>query len=137
MTDSSKSIEQLENDVWETVEFPTELVEKCYAYRKIPVQDLTGKQLRVLISQAIGIPFILSKTIAILKSNILIEVEYFPGDLLSTVLKIPNWPDTIMRNDFKIFLQDQIDSVRINNHANELRQIVRDIDQFISVNEIR
>ncbi|MFD2588094.1 contact-dependent growth inhibition system immunity protein [Croceitalea marina] len=52
----TKSIEQLEKDIWKNPsEFPTNLVEKCYRYRKISIAELTDEQIRLLISQEIGI----------------------------------------------------------------------------------
>jgi len=48
----TKSIEQLEKDIWKNPsEFPTDLVEKCYRYRKISITELTNEQIRLLISQ--------------------------------------------------------------------------------------
>ncbi len=56
----SKSIEQLENDYWkEPAEFPTNLVKRCFEYRKIKVSELTIEQIRLLISQKIGIEFLI------------------------------------------------------------------------------
>ena len=49
------SIEELEKDKWKEPDFfPTDLVEKCFKYRKIPVKDLTTEQLRTLIGQNMG-----------------------------------------------------------------------------------
>ena len=51
---TSKSIEQLENNVWETPnEFLTDLIKRCYEYRKISIAQLTTEQMRLLISQKI------------------------------------------------------------------------------------
>ncbi|WP_299209297.1 hypothetical protein [uncultured Dokdonia sp.] len=37
----TKSIEQLEKDVWKNPsEFQSDLVEKCYSYRKISISEL-------------------------------------------------------------------------------------------------
>ena len=61
----SKSIEQLENDYWkEPPEFPTNLVKRCFEYRKIKVSELTIEQIRLLISQKIGIEFLIGIALA-------------------------------------------------------------------------
>jgi hypothetical protein len=85
---TNKSLEELENDYWKDVEFPSTLVERCYAYRKIPVKDLSAEQLRLLIGQKIGLPFLIPPSIAMLKDNILAEGDFYPGDLLDALLNL-------------------------------------------------
>jgi len=59
MITNSKSIEQLENNCWtDEIEFPSNLVLNCHKYRKIPIKDLTTEQIRLLISQKIGIEYL-------------------------------------------------------------------------------
>jgi hypothetical protein len=47
----TKSIEQLENDYWKDIEFPTGLVGRCYRYRRIPIGNLIVGQIRTLITE--------------------------------------------------------------------------------------
>ena len=92
----SKSIEQLENDYWkEEIEFPSNLVINCHKYRKIPIKNLTIEQLRLLISQKIGIEYLTEIAIEKLEQNILAEGDLYEGDLLEAVLGLPNefWTD--------------------------------------------
>lgn len=85
-----KSLEQLENNVWrEPIEFESNLVRHCYQYRKIPLQDLTIEQLRLLISQKVGIDHLIKIAIEKLKENILAEGDFYPGDLLNAVIQLP------------------------------------------------
>lgn len=87
---SSKSIEQLENDYWKKPsEFPTNLVKKCFEYRKIKVSELTIAQIRLLISQKIGFEHIIPIALDKLEQNVLIEGELYEGDVLESVSKIP------------------------------------------------
>jgi hypothetical protein len=83
------SIEQLENDYWKDVGFPSNLVEKCFYYRKIPVSELSVEQLRLLIGQQIGLPYTVPKAISVLQGDILAEGDYYPGDLLNSLLGLP------------------------------------------------
>ena len=92
-----KSIEQLENYYWKDVNFPSTLVERCFAYRKIPISDLTAEQLRLLISQQIGLPYLIARAVGMLQHDILTEGEYYPGDLLNSLISLNakewvNWP---------------------------------------------
>lgn len=85
----NKSIEQLENDIWpESGEFPSGLIKRCYAYRKIPIGSLSHEQLRTLISQDIGIKHLLPIVIEILEANPLAEGDFYQGDLLEATLRI-------------------------------------------------
>ncbi|RBP29099.1 hypothetical protein DFR65_106120 [Oceanihabitans sediminis] len=90
MKTNSKSIEQLENDYWkDEIEFPSNLVINCHKYRKIPIKDLTIEQLRLLISQKIGIEYLAELAIKKLELNILAEGDLYEGDLLQAVLSLP------------------------------------------------
>ncbi len=87
---STKSIEQLEKDIWKNPsEFPTDLIEKCYHYRKISIAELTNEQIRLLISQKIGIEYLIGIALEKLKQNILTECDFYEGDLLVAVSNLP------------------------------------------------
>ena len=84
-----KSIEQLENNYWKKEsEFPTTLIEKCFEYRKIKLSELSTEQIRLLISQEIGIDFLIEIAIKKLEQNIIAEGNLYEGDLLDSVSKI-------------------------------------------------
>ncbi|MCI2230473.1 contact-dependent growth inhibition system immunity protein [Polaribacter sp. MSW13] len=86
-----KSIEQLENNYWkEESEFPTNLVKRCFEYRKIKLSELTIEQIRLLISQEIGIEFLIGIALEKLELNIIAEGNLYEGDLLDSVSKISN-----------------------------------------------
>lgn len=91
-----KSIEQLENDYWtEPVEFTSGVVVNCHKYRKIPISELTIEQLRLLISQQIGLKHIIELGISELDKNILAEGDFYEGDLLIATSTLPTefWND--------------------------------------------
>nr|WP_299036273.1 contact-dependent growth inhibition system immunity protein [uncultured Tenacibaculum sp.] len=86
----TKSIEQLEKDIWKNPsEFPTDLVEKCYRYRKISIAELTDEQIRLLISQQIGTEYLIGIALKKLEKNILTECDFYEGDLLMAVSSLP------------------------------------------------
>lgn len=85
-----KSIEQLENDYWtKPIEFTSRLVVNCHKYRKIPINELTIEQLRLLISQKIGLKHIIRIGISELDKNILAEGDFYEGDLLMSISTLP------------------------------------------------
>lgn len=84
--EKDKTIEDLENDVWKEINFPTSLVERCYYLRKKKIKDLSNDELRLLIGQNIGLKFIVPVAFQILEEEILVEATYYPGDLLLSVI---------------------------------------------------
>lgn len=85
----SVTLEQLENDYWPEREYPSRLVALCHQYRKVPLSTLTVEQFRLLISQHIGLPYLVPLALQLLSENILAEGDLYEGDLLSSVLKLP------------------------------------------------
>jgi hypothetical protein len=86
----TKSIEQLERDIWKNPsEFPTDMVEKYYRYRKIGIAELTNEQIRLLISQQIGIEYLIGIALEKLERNILTECDFYECDLLVAVSCLP------------------------------------------------
>jgi len=82
----TKSIEQLEKDIWNNPsEFPTDMVEKSYRFRKISIAELTIEQIRLLISQQIGVEYLIGIALEKLERNIFTECDFYEGDLLVAV----------------------------------------------------
>ncbi|XZF14710.1 contact-dependent growth inhibition system immunity protein [Chitinophagaceae bacterium MMS25-I14] len=83
-----KTLEQLENSYWNDTDFPSNLVRRCHEYRKIPVDQLTTEQLRLLIGQNKGVQYIMPFALRQLEENILISGDFYEGDLLKAVLSV-------------------------------------------------
>lgn len=87
--DRSRSLDELEGDVWGDPEFASFLVTRCHTLRKKPVGDFSIEDLRIMIGQQIGLGFLVPLALEVLESNPLAEGDFYPGDLLSIVLRIP------------------------------------------------
>ena len=128
MLDSSKSLEQLENDFWKKSDFPTPLIEKCFLYRQIPLRELTIEQIRLLIGQNISLKFTIPKALEFLNVNILSEGDYYEGDLLSAVLSSDKKFWLANPNTKQIFISLLLkNKLEISN-----KKLTREIDNFIS-----
>jgi hypothetical protein len=128
----SKSIEELENDSWQDIEFPTPLVEKCYRYRKVPINDLSVEQVRLLLGQKIGLRFLVPKAIQFLRKDILSEGDFFPGDLLIQILRLDthDWKDNReLHTEFNRLLT-QNESAIIANDIPEILKEVQDYKKY-------
>lgn len=100
MTDLSKSVEELEHDVWGEPEFGSHVVETCHQARKKPLCQLTNEELRCMIGQKIGLPHLQALAVERLQDDPLLEASLFPGDLLTVLLRLErsDWTaDTLER----------------------------------------
>lgn len=131
----TKSIEQLENDVWENPsKFPSDMIERCYRYRKISIAELTKKQIRLLISQKIGIEYLVEIAIEKLERDILTECEFYKGDLLMAIFNIPTkfWSEN--KADFLTFtrlVEQNSDLIKSELGENKLEYLKERIDNDI------
>ena len=85
-----KSIERLEKEYWPSIKTAEEshLVSTCNRLRKIQLKDFETEDLRIMIGQEIGLKYLVPLAIEKLTIDILVEGDYYPGDLLSAVLTI-------------------------------------------------
>lgn len=95
--DRHSTLEKLENSVWANSDFKSHLVQRCHQLRKIPLDKLTVEDLRILIGQQIGLKFIVDIAIEKLTADILAEGDFYPGDLLKSVIGIDKkyWDNSI------------------------------------------
>ena len=89
MNADEQTLEELEGKNWgEPESAPTPMVAKCLRLRRVPLKDLGPADLRLLIGQKIGLKYLVSKALHLVVENSLVQTEYFPGDLLSVLLRI-------------------------------------------------
>jgi hypothetical protein len=84
-----ESLEELEKDVWPPPdESATGLVKRANILRKKSINDFTHADYRFMITQQMGTTYLLPNTLKILVDEPFIESEYYPGDLLESVLNV-------------------------------------------------
>jgi hypothetical protein len=86
--DRKKTLTELEGNDWGEPEFHSSLVIRCHKLRKKPLKEFTVNDLRLLIGQNISLEYLIPIALEYLKEDLLVEGIYYPGDLLSNVLKI-------------------------------------------------
>ncbi|MFG1775829.1 contact-dependent growth inhibition system immunity protein [Micromonospora sp. NPDC049051] len=85
------TIEQLERDVWpDPGPDGTSLVRRCTELRRKPVGEFTVEDLRIMLGQQIGVSALLPLAVEVLLRDPLAEGDYYPGDLLINVLRLPD-----------------------------------------------
>ncbi|MFD0341140.1 contact-dependent growth inhibition system immunity protein [Streptomyces sp. NPDC127117] len=82
-----RSLEELERTRWPAPSTDdTRLVATAHALRRRPIGELTVEDMRLLIGQDIGLPYLLPLALEVLRENPMAEGDMHEGDLLSAVL---------------------------------------------------
>lgn len=82
-----RTLEELEGDRWGPPTFDSHLVTECHRLRKVPLEQLTAENLRIMIGQKIGLPHLMPLALNRLEENPFTEGDFYPGDLLLAVLR--------------------------------------------------
>jgi hypothetical protein len=85
---ANSTLEQLEGNNWGEVANQSHLVTECHRLRRLPLCQFTTENFRILIGQNIGLRFLMPLAVAKLRDDPLAEGDYFPGDLLCSVLRV-------------------------------------------------
>jgi CDI immunity proteins len=84
------SLEQIEGDAWgPPPSDASKLVATVHELRQRPIGKLSPEDLRVLIAQGVGVPVLLPDVLRRLEREPLLEGDYYPGDVLVAVLRVP------------------------------------------------
>ena len=86
---TTATLEQLESDVWPAPEYSSSLVRKCHQLRKKPLAEFEVEDLRIMLGQQIGEKHLVPLALERLSENILAEGDFYEGDLLNSVLRLP------------------------------------------------
>lgn len=84
-----KSIENLEKqDFGNPIDAPTNMVKRCLELCKVPLDQFSVEDLRLMIGQDFSLRYLIPLAIEHLKTDIFVEGDLFPGDLLKNVLSV-------------------------------------------------
>lgn len=84
-----KTIEQVEGAVWPPpTEGATRVMRSVHTLRKKPIGTLSAEDLRLLLTQQVGLDLIVPRALDALEKNPLVAGDFYPGDLLSATLRI-------------------------------------------------
>ncbi|MFG2053261.1 contact-dependent growth inhibition system immunity protein [Micromonospora sp. NPDC048930] len=133
------TIEQLERDVWpDPGPDASSLVSRCAQLRRKPLVDFTVEDLRIMLGQQVGVAALLPHAVRVLLRNPLAEGDYYPGDLLSTVLRLPEsaWSDRrVERKQLAAVLTELLARPSLSDpglpHRDPLRPLRDDIVRFL------
>jgi hypothetical protein len=85
--DRSKSLEQLEGKDWGEPTCDSHLVTECHRLHRVPLTEFTPENLRIMIGQQIGLPYLIPLALELLRVDPFTAGDYYAGDLLGAVLR--------------------------------------------------
>src|SRR5512132_3556790 len=77
-----KTLDELEGVVWGPPTYDSHLVRTCHRLRTKPVGEFGVEDLRIMIGQNIGLPFLLPLALERLEEGPWASGDMYPGDLL-------------------------------------------------------
>ena len=89
MIDRSKSLQELDGDDWGEPTLDSHLVATCHRLRFKPINEFRVEDLRIMVGQSIGLEVLVPVAIEVLEINLFAEGDFYPGDLLETLISAP------------------------------------------------
>lgn len=86
--DRTKSLQELEQHDWGEPTYDSYLVTTIHSLRRKPLNQFAVEDLRIMIGQKIGLPFLLPLAVEHLEAEPLVAGDLYPGDLLSAVVGV-------------------------------------------------
>lgn len=83
-----QTLEELERCDWGKPAYNSYLVSTIHRLRRKPLEEFTTEDLRIMIGQGLGLPYLMPLAVERLQSDPLAQGDYYPGDLLNAVLTV-------------------------------------------------
>lgn len=83
-----QTLEELEDAYWQEPDYVSNLIQKVLALRRTPLNRYTTEDLRLMIAQGFSLPYLVPLALERLQANPFAEGDFYPGDLLQSVLHI-------------------------------------------------
>jgi hypothetical protein len=98
-----KSLQELEQSDWGEPTYDSHLVTTVHRLRRVPLRQFSVEDLRIMIGQSIGLPYLVPLALQDLRKDPLAEGDFYPGDLLKSMLTAdstfwrdhPEWRDEV------------------------------------------
>ena len=89
VVDRQKTLDQLDPPAWGEPRYSSYLVTTCHQLRRKPIGEFTVEDLRIMIGQGFALPWLVPLALEVLEPEPLAEGDFYPGDLLVNVLRVP------------------------------------------------
>jgi hypothetical protein len=85
-----QTLDELEGVVWGPPGFESALVTNVHRLRRVPLKEYRLEDLRLMIGQEVGLPYLVPRALDHLEAHPLAEGDLYPGDLLAAVARLPD-----------------------------------------------
>ena len=82
-----KTLDELEGVVWGPPTYGSHLVQTCHRLRTTPIGEFSVEDLRIMIGQNLGLPYLLPLALDHLEENPWAAGDMYPGDLLAMTVR--------------------------------------------------
>ena len=129
MQDDHRTLEELDGENWgEPETASTPMVARCRRLRRTPLYALNHGDVRLLISQEIGLKYLVPKALEVVGGDTLLEADLYPGDLLCALLRIDEgyWSRNPAERKRLVYLAGSV--------VKHYGKIVGDCERFVAAN---
>jgi hypothetical protein len=85
---NEQTLEELDGQRWGPPELETSLVQTVHRLRRVPINQFEPRDLRIMIGQGVGLPYLIPTALTLLERDAYLEAELHPGDLLTVVFTV-------------------------------------------------
>lgn len=105
-----KTLDELDPPAWDEPDYDSHLAATCHRLRRTTLRGYSVEDLRIMIGQRIGLEWLLPIAIEILEREPLAEGDFYPGDLLASVLRIDTdfWATHLVWRDRLLQLLERV-----------------------------
>ena len=87
---SDQTLDDLEGVEWGPPEYDSYLVTNVHRLRRVPLKQYRLEDLRLMIAQNVGLRYLVPLALDHLENHPLAEGDFYPGDLLAAVARLPD-----------------------------------------------
>jgi hypothetical protein len=84
----NRTLEDIDGQKWGAPEADTSLAQDVHRLRRVPLRLFQPADLRVMIAQRVGLPYLVPRALGCLAADPFLESDYYPGDLLVFVAEL-------------------------------------------------
>ena len=89
-TIADQTLDELEGVEWRPPPHDSYLVTNVHRLRRVPLKQYRLEDLRLMIGQQVGVQYLVPRALDHLEAHPLASGDFYPGDLLESVARLPN-----------------------------------------------
>jgi hypothetical protein len=87
---ADQTLDELEGVEWGPPAYGSSLVMNSHRLRRVPLKSSRVEDLRLMIGQQVGVEYLVPRALDHLETHPLASGDFYPGDLLAVVVRLPD-----------------------------------------------